>query len=272
MFQFPGFASHELYIHSWMTPSGCPVTPGFPIRKSPDQSLFDNSPGHIAAYHVLHRLLTPRHPPCTLYSLTTIMRSCRSEFCVQVHFQRLRFLGFVSSALSQRSDSAEALSVEPVACISTIPWFAAFRTASAPKGVSTANHDEPASTSSIVKEPRRDPIRQYWPGWGRTAYHIRAPGGVKRLISRKKSTPRRQAGEIAVSDCQHEGYSLVEKTFRPTATPLGRPRVDRRGLGERGHPWDRPGVRLRSTVRQEPTPVAGLGTGRRTSATLSRRS
>ena len=62
-----------------MTPSGCPVTPGFPIRKSPDQSLLDSSPRHIAAYHVLHRLSTPRHPPCTLSSLTTFMRGCRAQ-------------------------------------------------------------------------------------------------------------------------------------------------------------------------------------------------
>ncbi len=62
-----------------MTPSGCPVTPGFPIRKSPDQSSFDSSPGLIAAYHVLHRLSTPRHPPCTLSSLTTLIRGCQPK-------------------------------------------------------------------------------------------------------------------------------------------------------------------------------------------------
>ena len=62
-----------------MTPSGCPVTPGFPIRKSPDQSSLDNSPGLIAAYHVLHRLSTPRHPPCTLSSLATLMRGCQPK-------------------------------------------------------------------------------------------------------------------------------------------------------------------------------------------------
>ena len=43
---------------------------GFPIRRSLDQCSFDSSPGLIAAYHVLHRLITPRHPPCTLSSLT----------------------------------------------------------------------------------------------------------------------------------------------------------------------------------------------------------
>jgi hypothetical protein len=64
-----------LCIHPPMTPSGCPVTPGFPIRTSPDQCAFDHSPGLFAAYHVLHRLSMPRHPPCTLNSLTTLMRS-----------------------------------------------------------------------------------------------------------------------------------------------------------------------------------------------------
>ena len=47
------------------------LTTGFPIRNSPDQSLFGGSPKHIAAFHVLHQLLVPRHPPCTLNSLIT---------------------------------------------------------------------------------------------------------------------------------------------------------------------------------------------------------
>ena len=89
-----------------MTPSGCPVTPGFPIRRSPDHSLFDSYPRHIAAYHVLHRLSTPRHPPCTLSNLTTLMRGCHDAAEVrrlqqhqrqptnksgQTIFQRLRY-------------------------------------------------------------------------------------------------------------------------------------------------------------------------------------
>src|SRR5271170_6068100 len=45
--------------------------PGFPIRTSPDQSLLSGSPELIAASHVLHRSLAPRHPPCALSSLTT---------------------------------------------------------------------------------------------------------------------------------------------------------------------------------------------------------
>jgi hypothetical protein len=44
---------------------------GFPIRKSPDQSLVAGSPGLIAGSYVLHRLLVPRHPPCALTNLAT---------------------------------------------------------------------------------------------------------------------------------------------------------------------------------------------------------
>jgi hypothetical protein len=43
---------------------------GFPIRKSPDQSLFNDFPELIAAGHVLLRLPAPRHPPYALSSLT----------------------------------------------------------------------------------------------------------------------------------------------------------------------------------------------------------
>jgi hypothetical protein len=43
---------------------------GFPIRKSPDITPVCGSPKLIAACHVLHRLILPRHPPCALSSLT----------------------------------------------------------------------------------------------------------------------------------------------------------------------------------------------------------
>jgi hypothetical protein len=42
---------------------------GFPIRRSRDHRLVSTSPGLIAATHVLHRLLAPRHPPCALVLL-----------------------------------------------------------------------------------------------------------------------------------------------------------------------------------------------------------
>ena len=42
---------------------------GFPIRTSSDQRSVGSSPRHIAASHVLHRPLMPRHPPCALKHL-----------------------------------------------------------------------------------------------------------------------------------------------------------------------------------------------------------
>ena len=50
MFQFTRFASHS-YVFTVRY-----LSVGFPIRKSPDQSLFASSPKLIAGYHVLHRL------------------------------------------------------------------------------------------------------------------------------------------------------------------------------------------------------------------------
>jgi hypothetical protein len=76
MFQFPGFAPNGLCIQPPAAPTDCSVEPGCPIRKSPDQSLFGGSPELIAACNVLHRLCTPRHPPYTLSSLTTFVKSC----------------------------------------------------------------------------------------------------------------------------------------------------------------------------------------------------
>src|SRR3954453_8707545 len=45
--------------------------PGSPIRTSSDQRSVGSSPRLLAASHVLHRLLVPRHPPCALNNLTT---------------------------------------------------------------------------------------------------------------------------------------------------------------------------------------------------------
>jgi hypothetical protein len=67
MVHFPGFASAPygfgcgLPGFTWL---------GFPIRKSPGQSLFNGSPKLFAAGHVLRRLPAPRHPPYALKYLT----------------------------------------------------------------------------------------------------------------------------------------------------------------------------------------------------------
>ena len=58
--------------------------PGFPIRTSPDQSLFNGSPKLFAVYRVLHRLSLPRHPPYALSSLTI---KNRNQIYYNIQFQ-----------------------------------------------------------------------------------------------------------------------------------------------------------------------------------------
>ena len=67
MFHFPAFAPLCLCIQHRVT--RYLTSTGFPIRTSPDQSLFSSSPKLFAAIHVLRRRLVPRHPPCALCSL-----------------------------------------------------------------------------------------------------------------------------------------------------------------------------------------------------------
>ena len=49
--------------------------PGSPIQKSPGLSLVSGLPKLIAATHVFHRFLMPRHPPFALSSLTLLRKN-----------------------------------------------------------------------------------------------------------------------------------------------------------------------------------------------------
>ena len=59
--RFPSYT----YLIQYMIPFG-----GFPHSEISGSQLICSSPKLIAAYHVLHRLLMPRHSPCALFSLT----------------------------------------------------------------------------------------------------------------------------------------------------------------------------------------------------------
>jgi hypothetical protein len=52
---------------------------GFPHSEIPGSKLICSSPGLIAAYRVLHRLLAPRHSPYALSSLTTSLNSSQNQ-------------------------------------------------------------------------------------------------------------------------------------------------------------------------------------------------
>ena len=50
------------------------ISGGFPHSEIPGSKLILSSPGLIAEYHVLHRLLLPRHPPNALIALDLIRK------------------------------------------------------------------------------------------------------------------------------------------------------------------------------------------------------
>ena len=70
MFHFPTFPPTTLCVQVEVAGHYSGFFRGFPIRRSPDRSSFTSSPGLIAGYNVLHRLLMPRHPPIALSSLS----------------------------------------------------------------------------------------------------------------------------------------------------------------------------------------------------------
>ena len=81
MFQFPGFALKTLCIQvesTWLTPlfitevKNNRVSGGFPHSDISGSKPIPGSPKLNAGYHVLHRLLLPRHPPNALFALDLI--------------------------------------------------------------------------------------------------------------------------------------------------------------------------------------------------------
>jgi hypothetical protein len=77
---------------------------GFPHSEICGSRPICGSPQLIAAYHVLHRLLTPRHPPCALSSLTEHSRCSMARLTRQLVFS------------CQRSLSSKAGRIRPDCC------------------------------------------------------------------------------------------------------------------------------------------------------------
>ena len=92
MFQFPGFAFLTLYIqvkNTWLTalmirhaskgtPNNNTVSGGLPHSEIRGSKPILGSPRLIAEYHVLHRLLLPRHSPNALIALDLIQKKTGS--------------------------------------------------------------------------------------------------------------------------------------------------------------------------------------------------
>ena len=58
---------------------------GFPHSDISGSKDICSSPKLFAAYHVFHRLLVPRHPPCALISLTKRFSFAGADYSSQMH-------------------------------------------------------------------------------------------------------------------------------------------------------------------------------------------
>src|SRR6185312_15936031 len=124
MFQFPAFATYPyvfrisylktmLVNHSSKLPCYSDFTStlgGFPHSEIAGSKLIRSSPTLIAAYHVLHRLCMPRHPPVALKTLDRSHCQCPSVHVPEdrrskerdMDNQRITQIRRIYSALSRR--------------------------------------------------------------------------------------------------------------------------------------------------------------------------
>ena len=63
---------HTLWIGVWILEV---CSSGFPHSEISGSLDICSSPKLFAAYHVFHRLLVPRHPPCALSSITSFIKT-----------------------------------------------------------------------------------------------------------------------------------------------------------------------------------------------------
>ncbi len=134
MFQFPGFASNPYgfrarYLHLTIrSPNpriaahGLPATPpegngfrlrivegGFPHSEISGSKPVRSSPELIAAYHVLHRLSAPRHPPNALKALDRSHDRCPRDQLAKTRSER-------PFCLPNRSDLTRTIGDRSLAC------------------------------------------------------------------------------------------------------------------------------------------------------------
>src|SRR5215216_1752348 len=100
---------------------------GFPIRTSRDQRLVSTSPALIAAAHVLHRLLAPRHPP---YALVLLIE--KNTFIPLWSFQGAR--GHTRPLYEKNRPNGRSLKTQQQDALVEVDIFQASRVVGRPSG------------------------------------------------------------------------------------------------------------------------------------------
>ena len=122
MFQFRRFPAYAYLIQRTLH-GYCPC--GLPHSEIHGSMDICSSPWLIAACHVLHRLLMPRHSPSALYSLTNRKRTlARSRLCIMQASQILEIVIVTlifSDVVPQLKLRFRVLSdTEPLCCLTSL--------------------------------------------------------------------------------------------------------------------------------------------------------
>src|SRR5579863_9509997 len=126
MVHFPGFARTRLWIHRAVRRVHLR---GFPHSEISGSMPACGSPKLIAACHVLHRLLLPRHPPCALSSLTTKFTRHTGVAGPETRVpsfanptRRLNSMGLYSRSIETRFQSFRVSRFQGIAAPRFLPW------------------------------------------------------------------------------------------------------------------------------------------------------
>ena len=133
------------------------MLPGYPIRKSSDHSSVDSSPRHIAASHVLHRLLVPRHPPCALTNLATKMLASTVQFSKNGRPQPTPQTHPPGQSLEEPVRTAANPRTSPTG---ETRGSMATEEAPAPSGPNSAPHEPPPQPAGPFHPPKRSTSHQ----------------------------------------------------------------------------------------------------------------
>src|SRR5262249_338845 len=146
MVHFPGFARARLWIHRAVRRV---YQRGFPHSEISGSKPVCGSPKLIAAYHVLLRLLLPRHPPCALSSLTIkLTRPTAAPLYSKIHPKFLRDVISSGASCEARCD------VEGSAFLHLLRPTAAHRTlCTSGKGTTSSRADK--TTNECGLQPLR---------------------------------------------------------------------------------------------------------------------
>ena len=118
MFQFRRFPTYTYFVQCTLSEY---CSDGFPHSEIRGSMLMCSSPQLIAACHVLHRLLMPRHSPCALISLTFVEQPISKLFSSSIRIMQASvWFIVVFVTLQFILKSPQKLTLLPLCCLLAI--------------------------------------------------------------------------------------------------------------------------------------------------------